>query len=59
MYINLRKYNKNTITFKIKSVNGGTDLNAVNDSKSVDIYGVSKKISKKMLAEEATGTWCT
>lgn len=63
-YENVYKYTvknttKNTITFKIKSVNGGTDLNAVNDSKSVDIYGVSKKISKKMLAEEATGTWCT
>lgn len=63
-YENVYKYTvknttKNTITFKIKSVNGGTDLNAVNDTKSVDIYGVSKKISKKMLAEEATGTWCT
>lgn len=49
---------KNEITIKIKSVNGVADLNTANDLDSTVVFGVNKRINRKMLAEEATGTWC-
>ncbi|MEZ4910367.1 MAG: choice-of-anchor J domain-containing protein [Saprospiraceae bacterium] len=48
---------KNEVRIKIKSINGQTDLNNTNDLGSTKVYGVNKRIHKKMLAEEATGTW--
>ena len=47
------------ITVKILTVNGSVDGNDLNDLSSTSLSGVSKSIKKKMIAEEATGTWCT
>lgn len=47
------------ITVKVLTINGGADGNAVNDISTTTLSGVSKSIKKKMVAEEATGTWCT
>ncbi len=47
------------ITVKVLTINGGIDGNDLNNISSTSLSGVSKSIKKKMVAEEATGTWCT
>lgn len=47
------------ITVKLLTINGVIDGNDLNDLSSTSLSGVSKSIKKKMVAEEATGTWCT
>lgn len=49
---------KNTISAKIIAINNTTDPNPTNNQASTSFQGVSKKINKKLVAEEATGTWC-
>lgn len=46
------------ISFEITSVNGGEDENTINDGANTLTSGVSQEISRKLLAEEGTGTWC-
>lgn len=49
---------KNSINVKIVSVNNAADLNDDNNLGSTSFNGVSKLINRKLVAEEATGTWC-
>jgi hypothetical protein len=50
--------NKTNINVKVKSVNNSSDLDDTNNLGSTSFNGVSKLIGKKLVAEEATGTWC-
>ncbi|MCC6752690.1 MAG: Omp28-related outer membrane protein [Saprospiraceae bacterium] len=47
-----------TIDFAIKKVNGTNDDKAANNAKSVRLEGVTPAPDKKIVVEEATGTWC-
>lgn len=46
------------VTTTIENVNGGTDLNPANNTITKNVGAVSFVPNKKVLAEEATGTWC-
>ena len=47
------------ITVKVLTINGGVDENGTNDISTSSLNGISQTIKKKMVAEQATGTWCT
>jgi len=47
------------ITVKLLTINGGVDENGTNDISTSSLNGISQTIKKKMVAEQATGTWCT
>ncbi|MEM9545157.1 MAG: Omp28-related outer membrane protein [Bacteroidota bacterium] len=49
-----------TLTMNVKSVNGGAfdDEDICNDNASVVLFGVEPAPHKKVVVEEATGTWC-
>jgi hypothetical protein len=49
---------KVNVTAKILSINNVSDPNPNNNTANGSLQGVSKKINKKLVAEEATGTWC-
>lgn len=42
----------------ITKINGSTDDKAANNSKSLNMEGVTPAPGKKIVVEEATGTWC-
>ncbi|MBP6183947.1 MAG: Omp28-related outer membrane protein [Saprospiraceae bacterium] len=42
----------------ILNINGGVDENATNDTRNLTITGVIPAPNKRVVAEEATGTWC-
>lgn len=46
------------IDFVITKVNGSTDEKASNNIRSLSIEGVTPAPNKKIVVEEATGTWC-
>ncbi|MBK8954832.1 MAG: Omp28-related outer membrane protein [Saprospiraceae bacterium] len=46
------------IDFVLTSINGGADDKAANNSKSLNLEGVTPAPGKKIVVEEATGTWC-
>ena len=46
------------ITAKVLSVNGTTDEVPANNEKVFAIHVLNKDVPKKMVVEEATGTWC-
>jgi hypothetical protein len=46
------------IDIVITKVNGGTDEKAANNSREISIEGVTPAPNKKIVVEEATGTWC-
>lgn len=50
----------NTYTFNVTSVNNGTyvDQDICNDEGAVILFGVEPAEHKKIIVEEATGTWC-
>jgi hypothetical protein len=48
----------NVITYNITKVNGKTDEDITNDKKSITVNVVVPAKGKKIIAEEATGTWC-
>ncbi len=50
---------KYKVTVKVLTINGDIDENEGNNLSSSSLSGVSKSIKKIMVAEEATGTWCT
>src|SRR5699024_9743681 len=48
-----------TITVSISNINGnGADDNGDNDSLSKDLFVLSQDVSRKVVIEEGTGTWC-
>jgi len=49
---------KSTMEIEISKVNGTADDNAANNIKSLDLLGVVPAPDKKVVVEEATGTWC-
>ena len=49
----------NPVTATVSNINGGMDDNDVNNSIDVDVEGITPHPDKKVLVEEATGTWCT
>lgn len=55
---NVASASKINVTAKIISINDVADPNPTNDVAIGYFQGVSKKINKKLVAEEATGTWC-
>lgn len=46
------------VSMSLVSVNGGADEKDCNDDRSGSVEGVVPAASKKVLCEEATGTWC-
>lgn len=46
------------INFAITKVNGSDDENASNNQRTISIEGVTPAPYKKIVVEEATGTWC-
>ncbi|MBK9107141.1 MAG: Omp28-related outer membrane protein [Saprospiraceae bacterium] len=46
------------IDFILTSINGGADDKAANNAKSLNLEGVTAAPGKKIVVEEATGTWC-
>ncbi len=48
----------NTITVSVSNPNGDDDMNPDNDEASTSLYAYTPAPGKKILAEEATGTWC-
>jgi hypothetical protein len=60
-FTNLFKAEDGTVsnlTAKIISVNGGVNTN-INVTKSLEVHGALQNVQRKMMVEEATGTWCT
>jgi thiol-disulfide isomerase/thioredoxin len=49
----------NVLKATLKSVNGGADDNAADDSKELLINPMTTAPGKYVVVEEATGTWCT
>lgn len=47
-----------TLNVNITKINGLTDDKAANNSKTVSLEGVNPAPGKKIVVEEATGTWC-
>ena len=47
-----------TIAVSVDAVNGGADSDASDNSASIDVAGVLFIPAKRILFEEATGTWC-
>lgn len=47
------------ISLSILEVNGGMDERECNDVKSTSVTGITPAPNKRVLMEEATGTWCT
>jgi hypothetical protein len=47
------------LSFEVKDINGSADQKIDNNLGDQSMVGVSKEISRKMIAEEGTGTWCT
>lgn len=52
------KQGANNVSITIKKVNGLADMNNTNDSKSLAIDVKVPAANKRILAEQATGTWC-
>jgi hypothetical protein len=52
------KVGANKISIKVKSVNGAADENATNDLREAAVEVIVPAADKKVLAEQATGTWC-
>jgi hypothetical protein len=48
----------NNLTVTVTSVNGGDDEDLDNNAQSLDITGIVPAPGKRVVAEEATGTWC-
>jgi hypothetical protein len=48
----------NTVNLNITKVNGSNDEKASNNSRSLSLEGVTPAPHKKIVVEEATGTWC-
>jgi hypothetical protein len=46
------------VTLEITGVNGASDETLDNNFGYASVYGLSKPITRKMVAEEGTGTWC-
>ncbi len=46
------------VTVSILNINGGVDENATNDTRDLSLTGVIPAPNKRVIAEEATGTWC-
>jgi len=46
------------LTVFVTNINGGGDNNPDNDERRVTVTGVVPAADKKVMAEEATGTWC-
>jgi hypothetical protein len=47
-----------TIDVSVDAVNGGADTDASDNSASIDVSGVAFIPTKRIVFEEATGTWC-
>ena len=47
------------LSFEVQDINGSVDQKIDNNLGDQKLVGVSKEISRKMIAEEGTGTWCT
>lgn len=48
----------NNITITVSNPNGSADMNTDNNEATASIYAYTPAPGKKILAEEATGTWC-
>lgn len=49
---------KYTLTVEVKDPDGFADITIDNNKMSKDIAGTSREAVKRVVAEEATGTWC-
>lgn len=47
------------LSFEVQDINGSIDQKIDNNLGDQKLVVVSKEISRKMIAEEGTGTWCT
>jgi hypothetical protein len=56
--ISLPEIGTYTIVTSISNINGGVDMNADNNTLESYLSAVSFVPTKKVMAEEATGTWC-
>ncbi len=56
--ISLQDIGSHEIVTTVANVNGGTDLDLTNNILTKTVGAVSFVPTKKVLAEEATGTWC-
>lgn len=52
------KQGADNVSITIKKVNGVADMNNTNDSKNLAIDVKVPAVNKRVLAEQATGTWC-
>ncbi len=53
------KNGTNELIVSLLNVNGGDDEKPANNEKKLSVQGVSPAPYKRVLVEEATGTWCT
>jgi hypothetical protein len=49
----------NVLTANVKQVNGLTDDNTTDNIKTISVNPITPAFGKMVVAEEATGTWCT
>ncbi|HJW28601.1 MAG TPA: choice-of-anchor J domain-containing protein, partial [Saprospiraceae bacterium] len=51
-------YNEYPISVEVRSPNGIADEDSTNNTITRYMYGISEQLPKKVVVEEATGTWC-